>query len=277
MDDHLQQTYRRALHVIADAGGIEGDALKPIACPFDPVVPADRLGLAMIAAALYERQRRGYAGEWESAKRDALVAIGFPAGNAAGGDRGERAALPMLILERASQERTDALHAYAERVIDTMQERTALQPIEYILTELTANIWDHAETERGFIAAGVDQNALVIAVVDAGLSIPLSYARRGIEFPHNLSHDLASLEAALDGKSARPQGGRGYGLRTSAALVMDGWGGSFLLASQRALRYHASGMSPQHEVGLPLWSGTVVALSLPLPLRSVDLYAYVER
>lgn len=277
MRDQLRAVYTRALQAIADAGGIEGDTLKPIACPFDPAVPADRLGLAMIAAALHERQRRGYAAAWESAKRDALSAIGFPDGSAAVGARGVHQALPILILERASQERTDALHAYAERVIGTMQDRRALQPIEYILTELTANIWDHAETERGFIAAGVDQNALIIVVVDAGLSIPFSYARRGIEFPRGLSYDIASLEAALEGKSARPQGGRGYGLRTSAALVVEGWGGSFLLASQRALRYHAFGTSPQREIELPLWNGTVVAVSLPLPLRSVDLYAYVER
>lgn len=277
MEDQLRIVYTRALQAIADAGGIEGDALKPISCPFDPAVPADRLGLAMIAAALHERQRRGYAVEWGAAQRDALMTIGFPEGVASVAALGESAALPILTLERTLQERTDVLHAYVERTIGAIHDRVVMQPIEYVLTELTANIWDHAETERGFIAAGVDRDTLVITVVDAGLSIPLSYARRGIEFPDALSHDLATIDAALEGRSARPQGGRGYGLRTSTALVVEGWGGSLLLASQRALRYHAFGREPHGAVGLPSWAGTVVAVSLPLPLRPVDFYAYVER
>ncbi|MBI4434643.1 hypothetical protein HY635_02400 [Candidatus Uhrbacteria bacterium] len=277
MTNDLRATYLRALQTIADAGGIEGDALRPIACPFDPAMPADRLGLAMIAAALHERQRRGYAVEWDAVNRDVLTMIAFPNGASSLPMFEASAALSMLSLIRSSHEREALLHAYVMRVVRAINDRSAMQPIAYVLTELTANIWDHAETERGFVVAGIDRHALVIAVVDAGLSIPLSYDRRGIKFPDSPSHDLAAIDAALEGRSARPQGERGYGLRTSAALVMDGWSGSFLLASRRALRYRAPGGSPLGEVGLSPWAGTVVAVTLPLPLRPVDLYAYVER
>lgn len=277
MEDQLRQVYTRALKVIVDAGGIEGDALRPISCPFHPAVPADRLGLAMVAAALHERQHRGYAVEWDTTQRDAFTAIAFPKGVSSLSTLEANGVLPILTLMRSSQEREAMLHAYVTHVTNAINDRSAMQPIAYVLTELTANIWDHAETERGFIVAGTDSEMCVIAVVDAGLSIPLSYARRGIKFPDTHAHDLAAIDAALEGRSARPQGGRGYGLRTSAALVVDGWSGSFLLASRGALRYRASGEDPHGEVGLPTWTGTVVAVSFPLPLRPVDLYAYVER
>lgn len=277
MEKTLHNTYLQALHAIEDAGGIEGESLRPIACPFDPAVPADRLGLAMVAAALHERQRRGYVGEWDTARRGALSSIAFPDGTCTADGIGSSAALPILRLDRAREERADTLHAFVVRLADVVHDHAARQPMEYILAELTANIWDHAETESGFIAGSADQRVMTIAIVDAGLSIPLSYVRRGVEFVDALSYDSAAIDAALKGQSTRPQGGRGYGLRTSAALAVDGWRGSCLIASQRALWYHANGASPEREVGLPLWAGTVVAFSLPLPLRAVDLYTYVER
>lgn len=277
MDQTIRDVYLRALRAIENAGGIEGDVLRPIACPFDPAIPGDCLGIAMVAAALYERQRRGYAAEWDAARRELLTAVAFPIGATTIATIETGTTLPLINLPRVSHDRGDILHALVERIVGAICDSAALQPIAYILTELTANIWDHAEEERGFVSAGVDRHTLSIAVVDAGLSVPFSYARRGIEFPDAPSHDLAAIDAALEGRSARPQGGRGYGLRTSAALVVDGWGGSFLLASRRALRYRASGTDVQGEAGLLSWAGTVVAASLPLPLRPVDFYSYVER
>lgn len=272
MEDQLRQVYTQALQVIADAGGIEGDALRPIACPFDPAMPADRLGLAMIAAALDERQRRGYAAEWESVRRDALAAIAFPEGARTSMTTVEHGdPFPLLRLERAHADRDATITAYAERVAARVGEG-ARQPIAYVLTELVANIWDHAETDVGFVLAGVGDDRLVLAVVDAGISIPLTYARRDIAFPD----DTAAVRAALEGKSARPQGGRGYGIRTSAAIATRGWGGALLLASRHATVLQtadgeaARGTSPLH------WNGTIVAIEAPLPLRAIDLYAYVE-
>lgn len=277
MEKTLRDTYLQALHAIEDAGGIEGNALRPIVCAFNATVPADRVGLAMIAAALHERQRRGYPAQWDAAQRDALTSMVFPEGASTTDGIGGSAVLPLLRLDRAQEERTDLLHEYVARMADAVHDRAARQPMEYILAELIANIWDHAETARGFIAVGADQHTMTMAVVDAGLSIPLSYARQGIEFPDALSYDSAAIDAALNGQSTRPQGGRGYGVRTSAALAVDGWRGSCLIASQRALWYHANGASPEREVGLLLWAGTVIAFSLPLPLRTVDLYGYIER
>lgn len=274
MEDQLRAVYTRALQAIADAGGIEGDALRPITCPFDPGVPVDRLGIAMIAAVLSERQRRGYAEEWHTeppTRRGAYGAIAFPEGvkTIAGDPLGDAALL--LRLERAHADRDDTLAGYTERIAARVSG-AAHQPIAYILTELTANIWDHAETDTGFVFAGVSDRQLVLAVVDAGMSIPFTYARRNIIFPD----DLAALRAALAGRSARPQGGRGYGIRTSAAMATRGWGGTLLIGSRHAtLLQTADGEAAHDLVSMP-WNGTVVGMNIPLPLRAFDFYAYVE-
>ncbi|MFH1099027.1 MAG: ATP-binding protein [Candidatus Uhrbacteria bacterium] len=270
--DQLQAVYVRALQTIADAGGIEGDELRPIACPFDPAVPADRLGLAMIAAALHERQRRGYVVEWNAPQRGAFSAIAFPEGvrtSAAIASYGDQ--FPLLRIERAHADRDATITAYAERIAVHVSE-TARQPIAYVLTELVANIWDHAETETGIVLAGVGGGHFVLIVVDAGISIPFTYARRDIAFPD----DTAAVRAALTGRSARPQGGRGYGIRTSAAIATRGWGGALLLASRHAMVLQTVDGETVRDTAPLHWNGTIVVIEAPLPLRAIDLYAYVE-
>lgn len=253
----LRAVYNRALQTIADAGGIEGDVLKPIAYDADPAQPERCVGSAIIAAALYERARRGYA-------------TALPPSD---GPSVERSSCAFLVIERGHARREQHLSSFVDTCAQRIGQRESLQPLQYLFAELTANIWDHAETSVGFLAFGTGSQTCALAVVDTGISIPFSYARRDIV----LDGDRDALRAALSGRSARPQGGRGYGLRTSAALIIEGWDGTLLLASRHATVLRTEAGDDAQETSPLHWNGTVVAAALPLPLRSVDLYAYVER
>ena len=251
MDHALHTIYLRALQAIADAGGIEGDALRPIVFVPDPMRPEDCVGYALVAAALHERLRRGYAA---------------PPRTDGGGTDGL-----LLQLERGHPEREQLLTSFGVQCVRRLGPG-AEQPLQYLLAELTANIWDHAEIDVGFVAFGTGARTCALAVVDAGVSIPLSYVRRDIVF----ASDTAAVEAALEGKSARPQGGRGYGLRTSAKIVIEGWGGTLLLASRHATVLRSREGRETKDTDPLHWNGTVIAIEAPLPLPSVDLYRYVE-
>lgn len=252
MDDQLSKIVEQALARIESAGGIEGDTLKPIQTSWESTASSAIVGTLMLAGAIEERKQRGYRIDTDSATVDNTLT---------------------RMLQRADQSRDQHIDEFVQTLIKHARlNPTARQPLLYVLSELVANIWDHAEVDRGFIGARADSHSLTLAVADTGISIPLSYARRDITFPD----DIAALQAALQGRSARPQGGRGYGLRTSARMAVSGWGGVFLLVSRHALVTKSPQDETAKDMSPQVWNGTLAGMNIALPLGQFDFYAFIE-
>lgn len=122
MGNPLREVYTRALQAIADAGGIEGDVLRPIAYDTDSAQPERCVGSAIIAAALYERARRGYA-------------AALPPSD---GPSAERSSCAFLVIERGHARREQLLSVFAETCAQRIEQPESLQPLQYLLAELRA-------------------------------------------------------------------------------------------------------------------------------------------
>lgn len=110
----------------------------------------------------------------------------------------------------------------------------AVQAMKYILSEITGNINYHAGHGTGFMVAqhSVNNHYLDIAIADTGHGLRGAYLASG---KHNPATDLEALELALDGRSSKAESHRGFGIRTSRRMTVNGLGGWFLIWSGSAM------------------------------------------
>jgi hypothetical protein len=106
--------------------------------------------------------------------------------------------------------------------------------MKYLLSEITGNIFYHAGEGTGFMVAQYDANNryLDIAIADTGRGLRATYIKSGKHAPAN---DTEALRLALEGRSAKAELHRGFGIRTSRRMVVKGLGGHFLLWSGSAM------------------------------------------
>jgi len=108
--------------------------------------------------------------------------------------------------------------------------------IMYLIDEAVNNIVDHADTERGYIFAQYFPSTgfFDICIADGGQGLLQRYRSTG-----NMAFktDVEAIAAAADGvstKNAPGAEGRGFGIRTSKSMLVDGIGGSYFLQSGAA-------------------------------------------
>ncbi|MEM9985504.1 MAG: hypothetical protein AAF804_10450, partial [Bacteroidota bacterium] len=137
--------------------------------------------------------------------------------------------------------------------------------ISFLLSEITDNITDHAQTERGFVFIQYfrKKGFMDIVIADLGITIKTGYRQVGIEAE---SHHEA-LDKALNGISSKEdslrRGERGFGLDISHNIVLDGLGGKgrFYLIS-------GNGMVVDRKEGIEFeerfaWPGTLILIRIP--------------
>ncbi len=149
--------------------------------------------------------------------------------------------------------------------------------IRYFLGELIDNVYEHSLCQLGMITAQRYPNlkCLHISIFDDGIGISGSLRNAG----YPLQDDADALAKACQGTSAkRNGGGRGYGLPTSIRLLTEGLGGELLLASGCATFYKGSKESGTKifKAENSLWKGTAISIRLPMPLKEVNIYEYIE-
>ncbi|MCU0318450.1 MAG: hypothetical protein MUE88_00010 [Flavobacteriales bacterium] len=111
-----------------------------------------------------------------------------------------------------------------------------LMAVKYLISELVGNISYHAGHGTGFLFAQYYPNGhyLDLAIADTGQGLRASYiASPKHEDPGS---DPEALRMALEGRSTKDQAvSRGYGIRTSRRMLVEGLGGSFFFWSGDAL------------------------------------------
>jgi hypothetical protein len=106
----------------------------------------------------------------------------------------------------------------------------ARDAVAMLISELTDNIGDHAQTDKGFIVAQNFVDYLDIAIADCGIGILQSFINAGVEGMDSAS----ALNAATRGESTKDQVGRGFGI-SGTIKMLSKLGGGFLLFSGSAV------------------------------------------
>jgi len=212
-----------------------------------------------------------------SAINSYLDAIRFPEGvNTVDALQQTKTYIPIGVLERQAQvgrERLESafLHLLTNAIGDVPGSRNA---IYYPTSELTTNIFDHSQSDTGWILAQwyPAKKFLDLCIVDCGRGLARTYQQElGL-----ILTDEEAINKALQGVSTKKEKERGYGVRTSKNVVCKALGGSFTLISGSAAI-----LAEQHDeklVRLPQfdWPGVIIGYRIPQPSGPVDITPYLE-
>jgi anti-sigma regulatory factor (Ser/Thr protein kinase) len=148
----------------------------------------------------------------------------------------------------------------------------------YLLSELIDNIYEHAQADRAYVMAQcyVKKGLIEASFMDDGVTIPKSLAAgTGKAYPEDEEH-LAVFEA-LNGRSSKGGGYRGFGLQSSSRIV-SALGGEFLIVSGRG----AVVTNREGQVSLftltsnDALEGTLVGFRVQDVEKRINLYELVE-
>lgn len=176
------------------------------------------------------------------------------------------------------------------RIISTLEsliirqtnlESNIISGLKYMLGEVIDNITEHSGAGKGYIIAqSYPQHQYIdICVGDTGITLLGSYKNnpRGIE----ICSDCEAMRAANSGVSTknRPEAeNRGYGIRTSKRMLVEGLGGQYLMVSGDTVYIK----TPLNEGYIELpnnirFEGTIISCRIPYNVKSNFSYIqYIE-
>lgn len=158
-------------------------------------------------------------------------------------------------------------------------ERNIISGLKYLIGELVDNISEHAKSDRAYIftQAYPYKKYLDLCIADTGVTLLGSYRT----LPNNeIGSNIEAMQAANRGISTKnlPEAeNRGYGIRTSKNMLINGLGGSFVMISGNAI--HARNRIVDKFLELPQtieWKGTIIALRIPYQNKGFQYIDYVE-
>ena len=136
--------------------------------------------------------------------------------------------------------------------------------ISYMLSETFDNIVEHAKIENGWVMIQnyPNLNYLDICVADRGQGILNSYLNNNY---NNIQTHEQAINEAINGLSTKNyEGNRGYGIRTSRRMLVDGLGGNYFMYSGNAFYIwnnkieKIASLDEQYN-----WRGTFIVMRIP--------------
>lgn len=164
---------------------------------------------------------------------------------------------------------------------ETQHTSTIIEAISYFLSELAANVEDHADAEEFWLLAQYEKEKeiLDICLLDCGVGIPATLKSAGIQFVD----DGEAVLKAMQGWSSKNIDGlrgaqRGTGLKTTIRLITRSpLRGEFLLLSQRGGHWlSADGRSNQFRLNGWGWDGTIAWIRIRKPATPFKWFEYIE-
>lgn len=178
------------------------------------------------------------------------------------------------------RERNEILSA-AENLLSN---QIRLQPnitagLKYLIEESVDNIIEHSDSKRGYIfgQSYPSKKYMDICIADNGITLLGSYCKME---GNKITDHLSAMKAANFGISTKNLTGaenRGYGIRTSKKMLVDGLSGNYVMLSGNAL--YLKSKTIERFMVLPdiaTWQGTIVAMRLPYVNASFNYIDFVE-
>lgn len=161
-------------------------------------------------------------------------------------------------------------------IMESRLDANLVPALKYIVDENIDNITEHADTAVGFVSASWDNNAVTICIADAGKTIYGSYVDGNFE---QIFSDQLALQAAISGVSTKNLPGaenRGYGISTSADMIVRGMDSTLVILSGKGLLLRNSLRNDFTELPEPIFMpGTLVCFTIPTHKKGFNLYNYI--
>lgn len=144
----------------------------------------------------------------------------------------------------------------------------------YMLAEVIDNVYQHSGFSNGSAAAYVSPSRRFsdLSIFDDGITIRKRLHDTGMLF----SHDSEAIVYAINGLSSKPGRERGYGLRTTAKLVIDALNGQLFIMSGSGAVYASRDIKERYDFGnKDHLAGTLITFRVPYPCGPVDIFKYV--
>ena len=195
-------------------------------------------------------------------------------------EKHDKGRVPVVAFPAGSKD-TDIKNAITSAIEDFIISESGLgsnvaQGLRYIADEIIDNITEHADTEDGYVSAMWDGNAVTVCIADAGKTIYGSYIDGNFD---QIYSDQVALQAAVSGVSTKNLPGaenRGYGISTSADMVVRGLNSTIFMLSGRGFLLRDGIRNDFTELPEPIFMpGTLVCFSIPIRKDGFSLYNHI--
>ena len=182
--------------------------------------------------------------------------------------------------QKYTRERNEILST----VENLLSNQIRLQPnitagLKYLIEESVDNIIEHSDSKRGYIfgQSYPAKKYMDICIADNGITLLGSYCKMK---ENKITDHLSAMKAANFGVSTKNLPGaenRGYGIRTSREMLVNGLSGNYVMLSGNAL--YLKSKTIERFMVLPdiaTWQGTIVAMRIPYVNASFNYIDFVE-
>jgi len=190
-------------------------------------------------------------------------------------------ARPDFTLEKIERGKTFFKMDSMIELLSTKHNKSTLQ---YLFTELLTNIYVHSDFKTAFAMAQIypDSSFIEFCLYDDGITIPESLRHHDDSFKS--IEDCHLINHALNGKSSKAKNDfeRGFGMNTSAQVIIDGYGGELFISSLDGSIFIKSGdkqpvLNIHDKAAYYRINGTLVGLRIPCREEKVSYYPYLEK
>ena len=160
--------------------------------------------------------------------------------------------------------------------LESSREQEVTNGLKYMVDETLDNITEHSDSDRGYIFAQAypTKGFLDVCIADRGINLLGSY----MKLPDNeIASDMEAIKAAnrgLSSKNLPDAENRGFGIKTSKQMLIQGLGGQYLMISGSSLYIKSRNLDSFYAMPRGLrWNGTIVALRIPY---HSDIFNYID-
>lgn len=200
---------------------------------------------------------------------DYLIKIGFPLGCKVEGDT----FLPINHFNNKDNINENILKI-AKHIEKNIDKNFGFS-INYLLAELSDNIEQHSEFTQASIITQYypDKKYIDIGIFDNGITIPALFEKKGIKF----TDDCDAIKKAIEGMSTKEESGRGFGLKTSKKLVLEGLNGKMHILSRKgALTLNPKDKEESEKLMKKGLKGTLIYMRFGAPKKGLNIIKYIE-
>ncbi|MBI5226263.1 hypothetical protein HY994_03415 [Candidatus Micrarchaeota archaeon] len=142
----------------------------------------------------------------------------------------------------------------------------------YLVYELVDNAYQHSNFSNAAVMVyPSSKKTTTICIFDNGVSIPGSFRQNGLDCT-----DDGAVLRAVNGTSTKKGRERGYGLGSSLKITTKPFGGKALIVSGAGAFYADPAAQGAYRLAdSDSLHGTLIVLSIPETLQTVDIYAYL--